>query len=125
MASAKNCSIMSRRLAPIALRTPISRVRSVTDTSIMFITPMPPTSSEMPAIAPRNTTKVLVVSSSAWIVSSWLVTVKSFSPISRWRSRSTAVISFIVSCDALSSLALTLMESTITSPCTVRSKFSR
>ena len=116
MASARNCSIMSRRLAPIALRTPISRVRSVTDTSIMFITPMPPTSSEMPAIAPRNTTKVLVVSSSASIVSSWLVTVKSFSSVSRWRSRSTAVISFIVSCDALSSLALTLMESTNTSP---------
>ena len=30
-----------------ALRTPISRVRSVTDTSMMFITPMPPTSSEI------------------------------------------------------------------------------
>ena len=27
----------------MALRTPISRVRSVTDTSMMFITPMPPT----------------------------------------------------------------------------------
>ena len=29
---------------------PISRVRSVTETSMMFITPMPPTSSEIPAI---------------------------------------------------------------------------
>ncbi len=27
----------------MALRTPISRVRSVTETSMMFITPMPPT----------------------------------------------------------------------------------
>jgi len=28
---------------------------------MMFITPMPPTTSEMPAIAPRNTVKVLVM----------------------------------------------------------------
>ena len=33
-------------MAPIALRMPISRVRSVTDTNIMFITPIPPTNSE-------------------------------------------------------------------------------
>ena len=32
------------------MRTPISRVRSVTDTSMMFITPMPPTISEITAI---------------------------------------------------------------------------
>ena len=31
------------RLAPIAMRMPISRVRSVTDTSMMFMMPMPPT----------------------------------------------------------------------------------
>ena len=37
-------------VAPRALQVPISRVRSVMDTSIMFITPMPPTSSDMPAI---------------------------------------------------------------------------
>ena len=41
---------MSRRVAPSALRTPISRVRWVTFTSMMFITPTPPTSSAMPAI---------------------------------------------------------------------------
>ena len=34
---------MSRRRAPSALRTPISCVRSVTLTSMMFITPIPPT----------------------------------------------------------------------------------
>ena len=48
---------MSRRKAPTALRTPISRVRSVTDTSMMFITPTPPIRSEMNAmktIAPRD-----------------------------------------------------------------------
>ena len=32
--------------APIAMRMPISRVRSVTDTSMMFMIPMPPTRSE-------------------------------------------------------------------------------
>src|SRR5216684_3379606 len=42
-ASIRNCHMMSLRRAPIALRTPISRVRSVTDTSMMFITPIPPT----------------------------------------------------------------------------------
>ena len=46
-------------VAPSALRSPISRMRSVTDTSMMFITPMPPTSSEMPAIPPRSMVSVL------------------------------------------------------------------
>jgi hypothetical protein len=39
------------RFAPMAFRTPISRVRSVTLTSMMFITPMPPTTSEMEVMA--------------------------------------------------------------------------
>ena len=47
-ASTRNCRLMSRRLAPIALRSPISRVRSVTVVSIMFMIPMPPTTREMP-----------------------------------------------------------------------------
>src|ERR671926_132849 len=42
IASKRNCRTMSLRRAPIALRTPISFVRSVTLTSMMFITPMPP-----------------------------------------------------------------------------------
>ena len=40
----------TRGRAPSALRTPISRMRSVTDTSMMFITPMPPTSSAITAM---------------------------------------------------------------------------
>ncbi len=40
---------MSRPLAPIAMRMPISRVRSVTETSMMFMIPIPPTSSEIDA----------------------------------------------------------------------------
>ena len=39
--------MMSRLRAPIAMRMPISRVRSVTDTSMIFMMPMPPTRSEM------------------------------------------------------------------------------
>ena len=39
--------MMSKRRAPSALRMPISRVRSVTLTSMMFMMTMPPTTSEM------------------------------------------------------------------------------
>ena len=49
---------MVPRLAPIALRMPISRVRSVTVTSMMFMTPMPPTSSEIAATEASRTVKV-------------------------------------------------------------------
>jgi hypothetical protein len=43
---------MSRRLAPVARRTPISRVRSKTEASRTFMMPMPPTKREMPVIDP-------------------------------------------------------------------------
>src|SRR5690348_8497348 len=43
IASRVNWNRMLRLVAPIALRTPISRVRSVTETSMMFMTPTPPT----------------------------------------------------------------------------------
>ena len=42
-ASMRNCQRISRRRAPSALRTPISRVRSVTEIIMIAITPMPPT----------------------------------------------------------------------------------
>ena len=35
--SIKNCSMMFEYVAPIALRIPISRVRSVTDAKVMFM----------------------------------------------------------------------------------------
>ena len=44
--------MISNRFAPSALRSPISRVRSLTATSIMFIMPIPPTRSENPAMLP-------------------------------------------------------------------------
>ena len=57
---------MSLRRAPIALRMPISRVRSVTETSMMFITPTPPTSSEIAATVPSSTVNTWFV---AFVVS--------------------------------------------------------
>ena len=55
-------------MAPRALRKPISRMRSVTETSMMFMTPMPPTMREIAAMPPRRmvsvwSTEVLVASS--------------------------------------------------------------
>ena len=43
------------------MRSPISRVRSVTDTYMMFMMPMPPTSSEMPATAASSMVIMSVV----------------------------------------------------------------
>ena len=40
------CAMMSERRAPSALRSPISRVRSVTTISMMFMMTMPPTTSD-------------------------------------------------------------------------------
>ena len=52
-----NWKRMLRFLAPMALRIPISRVRSVTETSMMFMMPMPAANRAMKAItmAPRRT----------------------------------------------------------------------
>ena len=62
-ASIRNCNRMMVRVAPIAIRTPISRVRSVTDTSMMFMIPIPPTSKLTPATDARRNDRVRVVSS--------------------------------------------------------------
>ncbi len=45
---------MSRSRAPMARRIPISRVRSVTETNMMFMIPIPPISNETDAIAPSS-----------------------------------------------------------------------
>ncbi len=60
-ASTRNCICTSRLRAPIARRIPISRVRSVTDTSMMFMMPIPPTSRLTAATAPRRAVITLVV----------------------------------------------------------------
>ena len=50
-ASIKNCARIVSRRAPTTFLTPISRVRSVTDTSITFMMPIPLTSNAMNATA--------------------------------------------------------------------------
>ncbi len=44
---------------------------------MMFMTPMPPTSSEIPAIPPSSTVRVRSVAVAASTIDSWLVTLKS------------------------------------------------
>ncbi len=68
-----------RPVAPIAIRMPISRVRSVTDTSMMFMMPIPPTISETPAMDASNRVITLEDSSASWATSARLRTVKSSS----------------------------------------------
>ena len=65
----------------MALRMPISRVRSVTDTSMIFIMPMPPTKREMAAMAPKKMVMVPVVSCIVLISAVKLRTEKSFSAV--------------------------------------------
>ena len=76
---------MSLWRAPTAMRTPISPVRSVTDTSMMFITPMPPTSSEISAIDEISSVIVAVVCSTVCRMLSVLNRKKSVAP---WRCAS-------------------------------------
>ena len=56
---------MSLPCAPTAIRVPISRVRSVTETSMMFMIPIPPTTSDTPAIEPSSTVITAVVAVAA------------------------------------------------------------
>ena len=72
MASMRNCIKMSRRRAPIALRMPISRVRSVTVTSMMFMIPIPPTTSDIPAIAPSTRVSAVEIEVAWFRMSCWL-----------------------------------------------------
>jgi len=50
IASSRNWVRIALRGAPRAFRTPISRVRSVTATSMMFMIPIPPTTRAIPEI---------------------------------------------------------------------------
>jgi hypothetical protein len=89
-ASIRNCSSTSRSSAPMARRRPISRVRSVTLTSMMFMMPMPPTSRLTAATAPSSMVITLVVPdrvSASCLVSSTLKLSSSVSASLR-RSRS-------------------------------------
>ncbi len=73
--------------APVAMRMPISRVRSVTLTSMMFITPMPPTSSEIAAIEPSRMVSVFCVSVAVSRIDAMLRIWKSIAPVARLQQR--------------------------------------
>ena len=72
IASMRNWMRMSRRLAPMALRMPISRVRSVTVTSMMFMIPIPPTTRDMPAMAPSTRVSAVEIDVAWFRMSCWL-----------------------------------------------------
>ena len=80
--SMRNWRITSRFFAPIARRTPISRVRSITLASMMFMMPMPPTSSEIEAIATMTISKMRCVRRCSASSSAGETIVKS--GVSRW-----------------------------------------
>jgi len=74
--STRNCSIISLFFAPIAFLIHISFVLSETVTRSIFITQIPHTKSDIPAIPPRNIFKVFVIVESVSSVSAWLDIVK-------------------------------------------------
>ena len=55
------------------MRSPISRVRSVTETSMMFMIPMPPTMSEMAAMLASSRVSVRLVCCSVPVISSSVI----------------------------------------------------
>ena len=93
--------------APMAMRSPISRVRSVTDTSMMFMTPMPPTTSEMSAMPEMSRAMVPVVLSMVFLMLSVFTVKKSVLP---WRAVSRAVRFFSAMRGMTLSFTLTMTE---------------
>src|SRR5665647_1820022 len=73
----RNCRRIRAGRAPSALRSPISRILSVTETSMMFMTPIPPTSNEMAATPASRTVNVLDTDAAVVTRDAWLVIVKS------------------------------------------------
>ena len=90
------------------MRSPISRVRSVTDTSMMFMTPMPPTTSEMSAMPEMSRAMVPVVLSMVFLMLSVFTVKKSVLP--PWRAVSRAVRFFSAMSGMTLSFTLTITE---------------
>ena len=95
--------MMSPWRAPTAMRMPISWVRSVTETSMMFITPMPPTTSEMTAMEEMRMEKTWTLCEMALRRLSLLKREKSWLPWRRVRMR-------VMASSATAGLALSLMR---------------
>ena len=115
-ASIKNCCKMLLCLAPIAIFMPISLVRSVTETSMMFMTPMPPTTSETTAMLEMSRRMVEMVSSIVCLMLSEFLVKKSFLPCLISKS-SVSVFSAI--CALTPSFTLTVTELINLSPVTL------
>ncbi len=111
--SVRNCQRMSFGLAPTDWRMPISRVRSVTLTSMMFMIPMPPTISDTPATQESSERNAAVVDSRVLMMSSWVVMLKSGeSRETSWRLLSSRLICRMVSSRSWSSATAMVMART-------------
>src|SRR5215216_4720720 len=112
-ASSRNWRSTSRVRAPTALRSPISRVRSDTLTSMMFITPTPPTTREIPAIEASTRVRMPRIRPTTPRMSSW---VRTWYSCSGWASVTT--LRMIACSSSISSVlgALTAMPSTRLTP---------
>src|SRR5574344_1307974 len=99
--------MMSERLAPTAIRIPISLVLSVTETNIIFITPIQPTTKEITAIAEIKSVKVPVVSEIDFIIVSDDIIKKSFLP---WRFFNKGVIEASATAGEKPSEVLTIID---------------
>src|SRR5438309_10658389 len=95
VASTRNCRRMSRRRAPSDLRIPISRVRSATAISMMFMMTIPPTTSEMATRPGRatNSTRLILLQKSSTSSEVSSVKLSSWRGRRRWRLRITACAS--------------------------------
>ena len=78
-ASSRNCQRISRRRAPSALRTPISRVRSVTLIVMIAITPMPPTIRAIDEMTTSARKMPPLMRSQTWNSAAWVAMSKSLS----------------------------------------------
>src|SRR6266702_1282506 len=99
-ASTRNCHWMARRVAPSALRTPISRVRSVTEIIMIATTPTPPTINAMDestSMTRKNMPVTLFQESSSlsWVTIEKLFSCPGLSPRSE---RNVATTSSMASC---------------------------
>ena len=77
--SIKNWNNICLPLAPMDIRKPISRVRSVTETYMIFMIPIPPTNREIPPIQAKSIVKTFVAIVNTELISSKERTVKSSS----------------------------------------------
>ncbi len=117
-ASMRNWLRMSRPRAPRALRMPISRVRSRTDTSMMFMIPMPPTTRAIEAIPPSRSVSVPLIEDAASSSWAWSKMEKSSVPVAAipWRTRSSPVIASRAACISLALATLTPIVRTVSPP---------